>query len=81
MDLVAKLPSMDEAALTVLQENALRLERTGTKAQKSAAAALLPALDDELAGRRAAKAAASTAKRAAATAKRTKAKRAAKAAG
>jgi hypothetical protein len=63
MDLVAKLPSMEDAALAVLHENAERLEQSGTKAQKSAAAALLPALETELANRRAARLAASPAKR------------------
>jgi hypothetical protein len=65
MDLIAKLPGMEDAALTVLHNNAERLEQSGTKTQKSAAAALLPALETELANRRAAKLAASTAKRAA----------------
>jgi hypothetical protein len=65
MDLVAKLPFMEDAALAVLHENAERLEQSGTKAQKSAAAALLPALETELANRRAAKLAASAGKRAA----------------
>jgi hypothetical protein len=63
MDLVAKLPSMEDAALAVLHENAERLEQSGTKAQKSAAAALLPALETELANRRAARLAAAPAKR------------------
>ena len=35
---VAKLPAMEDAALTVLHENAERLGRTGTKAQQAAAA-------------------------------------------
>lgn len=65
MDLIAKLPAMDDAALAVLHDNAERLEQSGTKAQKSAAAAVLPALEAELESRRAAKLAASTAKRAA----------------
>jgi hypothetical protein len=65
MDLVAKLPSMEAPALAVLRENAERLQHTGTGAQRSAAAALLPAIDVELANRQAAKLAASAAKRAA----------------
>ena len=65
MDLIAKLPAMEDAALAVLHDNAERLEQFGTKAQKSAAAALLPPLEAELASRRAAKLAASVAKRAA----------------
>lgn len=65
MDLVAKLPAMEDAALTVLHQNAQRLEHTGTKTQKSAAAALLPAIESELATRRAAKLEAAKTKRAA----------------
>ena len=65
MDLVAKLPSMEAPALAVLRENAERLQHSGTGAQRSAAAALLPAIDVELANRQAAKLAASAAKRAA----------------
>ena len=79
MELVAKLPSMEINSLTVLRENAERLEQSGTQAQKRATAVLLPALDTELAKRRALKLAASTAKRAEATASRTAARRAAKA--
>lgn len=55
MDLVAKLPAMEDAALTVLQSNALRLQQTGTSAQRTAAANLLPAIEAELTARRAAK--------------------------
>jgi hypothetical protein len=55
MDLLAKLPSMEHAALTVLHGNAERLEQTGTSAQRTAAAALLPAIEAELAARQAAK--------------------------
>lgn len=65
MDLTAKLPQMEDAALAVLRENAERLEQTGTSAQKAAAAALMPALEAELEGRRAAKLAAAKTKRAA----------------
>ncbi|HSA82903.1 MAG TPA: hypothetical protein VLE23_18950 [Geminicoccaceae bacterium] len=52
---VAKLPAMEDAALSVLHENAERLGRTGTKAQQAAASALMPAIEAELATRRAAK--------------------------
>jgi hypothetical protein len=76
MDLVAKLPAMEDDALAVLHENAERLEQTGTKAQSSAAAALMPALEAELASRRAAKLAAATAKRTAATKRSATTKRA-----
>jgi hypothetical protein len=51
----AKLPAMEDAALGILHENAERLERTGTKSQQAAAAALMPAIEAELATRRAAK--------------------------
>ena len=37
---VAKLPAREDTALSVLHENAERLERTGTKTQQAAAAAL-----------------------------------------
>jgi hypothetical protein len=67
MDLVAKLPAMEAAALANLHENAERLAQSGTNAQKSAATALLPAIETELETRRAAKLAAAAAKR---TAKR-----------
>ena len=69
MDLVAKLPAMEDTALVVLHENAERLEDSGTPAQKAAAAAVLPAIKAELENRRTAKQAASkraAAKRAAA---------------
>jgi hypothetical protein len=46
---------MADAALNVLHQNAERLERRGTKAQQAAAAALMPAIEAELAARRAAK--------------------------
>lgn len=74
MDIIAKLPSMETTALAVLHENAERLKQSGTKAQKSAATGLLPALETEIANRRAAKLAAAAAQR---EAKR-EAKRAAK---
>jgi hypothetical protein len=54
--ILAKLPSMDEAALTVLQGNAERLIRIGTKTQQANATAVLPAIEAELAARREAKA-------------------------
>jgi hypothetical protein len=65
MDLTARLPSMEDTALAVLRENAARLELSGTAAQKSAAAALLPAIEAELATRREAKRAELAARRAA----------------
>ncbi len=51
----ARLPAMEDAALGILHENAERLERIGTKSQQAAAAALMPAIEAELAARRAAK--------------------------
>jgi hypothetical protein len=55
MDIAAKLPAMEEAALSVLRANAERLQRTGTKAQKTAAETLMPAIEAEISARRAAK--------------------------
>lgn len=78
MDLVTKLPAMADSALATLYENAERLEQSGTKAQRNAASALLPAIRTELENRRAAKLAAAKANREAAQAKRAAAKRAAK---
>jgi len=63
MDLVAKLPSLEAAALANLHANAERLKQSGTSAQRSAATALLPAIETELANRQAAKLAAAAAKR------------------
>lgn len=76
MDLVAKLPTLEDAALAALHGNAARLEQTGTNAQKKAAAALLPALESELESRRSAKLAAAAAKRT--STKRTTTKRSAR---
>lgn len=53
--MIAKLPAMDDKALAVLRSNAERLGRTGTKSQKTAAAALLPAIDAEVDARKTAK--------------------------
>lgn len=55
MDLVAKIPALEDAALAALQSNAERLEQTGTSAQKAAASAIMPAIEAELSARRAAK--------------------------
>lgn len=78
MNLVAKLPSLEDVGLAALHENAERLEQTGTPAQKSAASALLPAIEAELQARRAAKLARQAAARKGA--KRPATKRSAKAA-
>ena len=74
MDLVAKLPAMEDTALVVLHENAERLEDSGTPAQKAAAAAVLPAIKAELENRRTAKQAAKAANSKRAAAKRAAAK-------
>ena len=55
MDILAKVPTMPDDALGNLHANAERLRRAGSQAQRSEAAALLPALEAELAARRAAK--------------------------
>ncbi|HYZ26906.1 MAG TPA: hypothetical protein VE597_08350 [Geminicoccaceae bacterium] len=65
MDLITRLPSLEDRALAVLHENAERLEQTGTSAQKTAAAALIPAIEAELAARRETKRAELAARRAA----------------
>jgi hypothetical protein len=71
LEILAKLPLMDEAALTVLQGNAERLLRIGTKTQQASATAVMPAIEAELAARREAK---SSKLRAAAEARRAAAK-------
>lgn len=65
MDIIAKLPAMEDSALAVLRDNAARLEQSGTKVQRTQAAELLPALDSELASRREAKLQSAREKRAA----------------
>ena len=55
MDLLAKLPEMSDDALTNLRTNAKRLQQSGTPAQRSDAAALLPAVEAEIGARRLAK--------------------------
>jgi hypothetical protein len=56
MDMLERIPTIADDALGNLHANALRLERTGTHAQRASAAALLPAIEAELAARKAAKA-------------------------
>jgi hypothetical protein len=56
LQILAKLPQLDDAALAVLQENAERLLRVGTKTQQANATAALPAIEAERAARREAKA-------------------------
>jgi hypothetical protein len=55
MDLFAKLPEMSDDALANLRTNARRLQQTGTPAQRSDAALLLPAVEAEIGARRSAR--------------------------
>jgi hypothetical protein len=55
MDLLTKLPEMSDDALANLRTNAKRLQQSGTPAQQSDAAALLPAVEAEIGARRLAK--------------------------
>ena len=55
MDLLAKLPEMSDDALANLRTNAKRLQNSGTPAQRTDAAALLPAVEAEIGARRLAK--------------------------
>jgi hypothetical protein len=52
MDLITKLPEMSDDALTNLRSNAKRLQETGTAAQRTDAAVLLPAVEAEIGSRR-----------------------------
>ena len=55
MDLLTNLPEMSDEALANLRTNAKRLQHSGTPAQKTDAAALLPAVEAEIGARRLAK--------------------------
>jgi len=55
MDFLTKLPEMSDDALANLRTNAKRLQHSGTPAQQSDAAALLPAVEAEIGARRLAK--------------------------
>jgi hypothetical protein len=55
MDLLAKLPDMSDDSLANLRTNAKRLQLSGTAAQRTEAAALLPAVEAEIGARRLAK--------------------------
>jgi hypothetical protein len=55
MDLLTKLPEMSDDALANLRTNAKRLQHSGTSAQRTDAAALLPAVEAEIGARRLAK--------------------------
>lgn len=55
MTMIEKLPGLDDSALKNLRANAERLGQSGSAAQRASAASLLPAIDAELATRKAAK--------------------------
>ena len=55
MTLLDKLPGMADDALSNLHANAVRLGAAGSPGQRASAAQLLPALEAELAARKAAK--------------------------
>jgi predicted component of type VI protein secretion system len=55
-DMVSKLPGLEDKALATLLANAERLCHSGTIAQQTAAAAMLTAVQAEVAARKAAKA-------------------------
>src|SRR5713101_3963386 len=55
MDMITKLPEMSDDALVNLRTNAKRLQQSGNPGQRSNAAALLPAVEAEIAARRLAK--------------------------
>ena len=53
MDMLTQIPTMTDNELTALQTNARRLQQQGTPAQQTAAAALIPAIEGEVAARKA----------------------------
>jgi hypothetical protein len=55
MSMLEKLPGMEATALSNLHANAVRLEQTGSPAQRVSAGKLLPAIEAELAARQAVK--------------------------
>jgi hypothetical protein len=55
VDLSEKIPGMTDAALDNLRANAERLGQAGSPSQRTAATALLPAIEAELSTRKAAK--------------------------
>ncbi len=63
VDLRDRVPQMTDAALTTLQNNAVRLKDSGSRQQQLAAELLLPAIEAELTERRAQKKAAQSSKR------------------
>jgi hypothetical protein len=71
MTLVEKIPTLTDAEVINLLANARRLQETGDDRQQTAAAELLPALEEAAAERLAARSAAAQVKRAAARKPRT----------
>ena len=65
MTLIEKIPTMSDEDVVNLLANALRLKDAGDEKQRTAAADLIPALEEAAAERRAARLAAAQAKRAA----------------
>lgn len=55
MDLKTQLPTLEDTELANIRNNAQRLLTSGTAAQRTAAAALLPSIEAEWASRTAAK--------------------------
>lgn len=53
MAIADMIPGLEAKALATLRENALRLQQTGTPRQRAEAEALMPAIDAELAERKA----------------------------
>jgi hypothetical protein len=65
MSLIEKIPTLSDEEVVNLLDNARRLQETGDERQQTAAAELLPALEEAAAERKAAKLASAQAKRAA----------------
>jgi hypothetical protein len=55
MNLLEKIPEMDDESLRNLLSNARRLSESGVDTQKAAATEILPALEEAVAARRAVK--------------------------
>jgi hypothetical protein len=53
MAIADMIPGLEPKALATLRDNALRLQQTGTPRQRAEAEALMPAIDAELAERKA----------------------------
>jgi hypothetical protein len=70
MSLMEKIPTLSDAEVINLLDNARRLQETGDERQQAAAAELLPALEEAAAERKAARLASAQAKRAAARPKK-----------